>query len=322
MRSFVLTFLLVCFAPAVIAQKNCSGHFVNPVADICWKCLFPLSFGKSEIVHHGMPDPKNANELIGHCGNRIGMNIGYWEPSALVDITETPFCMVNLGGFKLNMGHLRRHGGKNTVNPSQMHGFYHMHWYKYPLMSWLNIIFSSGCLQGGDFDVAYFSELDPTWKNSAMAFVLHPESVLFANPITQASCSADAVSALNNRPLSALFWCAGSLGSVYPLTGHLNAPFSPIQTAMLLAERANFKMHRLRLITDSSPEKGAICVDHHYPVTPKERYRYEMVNQVADGKHCYGAGHTPLTWEAGKINAAKGSHYGVLVWRKRNCTYL
>ncbi|WP_353055338.1 TraU family protein [Escherichia coli] len=28
--------------------------------------------------------------------------------------------------------------------------FYHVHWYKYPLTYWLNIITSLGCLEGGD----------------------------------------------------------------------------------------------------------------------------------------------------------------------------
>lgn len=106
------------------------------------------------------------------------------------------------------------------------------------------------------------------------------------------------------------------------MTGHVNASVSPVQTALLLTERMNYKMHREFLVSDSSPRSGAICKEYYYTVTPKSRYRYEMVNQVADGKHCYPSGHSTLTWEAGKIKPHTPDQYGFLVWRKRNCTFL
>jgi len=83
-------------------------------------------------------------------------------------------------------------------------------------------------------------------------------------------------------------------------------------------------LHRLHLIADSGLEKASIqsaCFEKHVLVTPKSRYRYEMVNQVPDGKHCYPSGHTALTWEAGKIKPHTPDQYGFLVWRKRNCVY-
>lgn len=178
-------------------------------------------------------------------------------------------------------------------------------------------------MQGGDFDIAYLTELDPTWQDSEMSFVLSPESVLFGNPIAASACAADALSStLTKKPLDSLFWCAGAQGTYYPMTGHVNAPLSPVQTALLLTERMNYKMHREFLISDSSPKSGAICKEHHYSVTPKSRYRYELVNQVADGKHCYPGGLSTLAWEAGKIKPHTPDQYGFLVWRKRSCTFL
>ncbi|QDQ41168.1 conjugal transfer protein TraU (plasmid) [Legionella geestiana] len=307
--------------------KQCVGHFVNPVTDVCWRCLFPLSIGNTKVVHSALPDTENASSPIGVCpagtGVRVGLNIGYWEPMALVDVTDTPYCLVNLGGTRLNMGLKQGRGGRHVVGNGQMRAFFHVHWYKYPLISWLNLITSAGCQQGGDFDIAYLTELDPTWKDSEMSFVLSPESVLFGNPVAQGSCAADSLSStFTNKPLDSLFWCAGAQGGYYPLTGHVNASMSPVQTALLLTERMNYKMHREFLVADSSPEKGAICKEHYYSVIPKSRYRYEMVNQVADGRHCYPSGHSALAWEAGKIKPHTPDQYGFLVWRKRNCTFL
>ena len=309
--------------PSYCQSTLCKGHFVNPLKDICWRCLFPLSIGNTQVVKANfLADTKNADSILGFCENRWGLNIGYWEPIALVDVTDTPYCLVNLGGHRLNLGFKQGRGGRHVVGDGQTSAFFHVHWYKYPLISWLNIITSSGCLQGGDFDIAYLTELDPTWRIAEMSFLLNPEAAIFGNPITGAACIADAVSStVLRKPLDQLFWCAGSQGLHYPLSGQVDAPISPVQTALLLAERMNFKLHRQHLITDSGAKDLEICREHRYPITPKSRYRYEMVNQVADGKHCYPSGFSTLPWEGFKIKPHTPDQYGFLVWRKRNCTF-
>ncbi len=317
--------LLLCLLFSHMAfSANCTGHFVNPITDVCWRCLFPLSIGNAKVVSHDLPDTENAASPIGVCpatvGSRVGLNIGYWEPSALVEVTDAPYCLVNLGGVQLGLGSKSRRGGVQQIEEGQTRAFYHVHWYKYPLISWLNLITSTACHQGGDFDIAYLSELDPTWNDSEMSFVLNPEAALLGNPITAASCAADSLSStLQNKPLDTLFWCAGAQGSYYPLTGYINAPISPVQASLLLAERMNYKLHRESLIADSNPLEP--CQEHHLPTLPKSRYRYEMVNQVSDGKHCYPSGHSTLSWETDKIKSHTPNQYGYLVWRKRNCVF-
>ena len=37
----------------------CQGHFVNPITDICWHCLFPITIGHAEVVPGIMPDTEN-----------------------------------------------------------------------------------------------------------------------------------------------------------------------------------------------------------------------------------------------------------------------
>ncbi|MCU6213430.1 TraU family protein, partial [Morganella morganii] len=96
------------------------------------------------------PDTENPSMPIQICQlgilYRIGLAIGYWEPFALTDVTRSPYCMVNLGGFNLNIG--KTGGGTAGQSDKEAPGaFYHVHWYKYPLTYWLNIITSAGCLQ-------------------------------------------------------------------------------------------------------------------------------------------------------------------------------
>lgn len=323
-----LLLLLSLILPLASVAKQCTGHFVNPLTDVCWRCLFPLSIGKAQVVHAALPDTDNAETPIGMCptslGMRVGLNIGFWEPASLTDVTDTPYCLVNLGGTKLNLGAKAKRGGRQVVGNGQTGAFFHVHWYKYPLINWLNLITSAGCLQQGDFDIAYLTELDPTWSDPNMSLVLSPESALFGSLKAANACSADSLSStLANKPAESLFWCAGSQGTHYPLAGFVNAPFSPVQTALLLTERLNYKLHREPpILLDSSPKASAICREHHQLTLPKSRYRYELVNQVADGKHCYVGGHNTLNWEVGKIKVHTPDQYGFLVWRKRHCTFL
>lgn len=157
------------------ADALCEGNFVNPITDICWDCLFPMTIGNVPVFPGVAPDTENPSMPIQICPMgilyRIGLAIGYWEPFALTDVTRSPYCMVNLGGFNINVGKMG--AGKGTQNdPATQGAFYHVHWYKYPLTYWLNIITSAGCLERGDMDIAYLSELDPLWNDSSLSSII------------------------------------------------------------------------------------------------------------------------------------------------------
>lgn len=44
----VLALAMLGAAPAR-ANATCHGKFVNPITDVCWSCLFPLSIGGLSI---------------------------------------------------------------------------------------------------------------------------------------------------------------------------------------------------------------------------------------------------------------------------------
>jgi conjugal transfer pilus assembly protein TraU len=315
-----------------IAHADCEGSFVNPITDICWDCLFPISIGNMNVVSSDYPDTGNPSLPLEICKFegppyfRIGLNIGFWEPFALTDVTPIPYCMVNMGGFTMNLGNAG-YGGKQVRDPIDSASFYYVHWYKYPLILWLNIITSLGCLQGGDFDIAYLTELDPLWNDDELGFILNPEAALFGNPISQAACAADAAKAQVGLPIDKLFWCMGTQGGTYPLTGRVFDEKGPIQAAVLLSERMDFKMHRELLIEDSSSDagdglNGPICKQHFAPIMPKSRYRYQMTNTISAADRCYQFGHDVINWESGKNKPSSGNCFGFLIWKKRSCTFL
>lgn len=323
-----LFFILFFFSINATATKTsrCTGSFVNPISDVCWKCLFPISIGSFQIgASAGNPDTPNPSMPIQMCqiGQfiRIGVAIGYWEPTYLVDVTREPYCMVNLGGIDLGDG--RMGTGHAISSEMQEEGaFYNAHWYQYPLVSWLNIILDTGCMQLGDFDIAYFSELDATWEDDELSAILTPESALFGNLIAQGACMVDAATSAFGMPLDPLFWCAGSHGSLYPFTGHVPTEHSPFQSTLLAADRMAYKMHRQGLVMNTIGIDRAVCYAYPSPIIPKSRWRYQIVNEKALSYRCDVFGRTPLAWEWGLNNPVSQKNYGYLFWRKRNCVYM
>ena len=331
MNKFTRWLLSVCVLGYVTvttpakADALCEGNFVNPITDICWDCLFPMTIGNVPVFPGVVPDTENPSMPIQICPMgilyRIGLAIGYWEPFALTDVTRSPYCMVNLGGFNINVGKMG--AGKGTQNdPATQGSFYHVHWYKYPLTYWLNILTSAGCLERGDMDIAYLSELDPLWNDSSLSSIIAPEAFVFANPIAQGACAADAIASVGRKPLNALFWCAGSQGSMYPFTGYTSNEFSPQASSVLLSERMAFKLHRQGLVMNSVGKNQEVCYTYPSPIIPKDRYRYQMVNMYPDTGQCHPFGRSVMRWQTGHASPNSRKNFGYLIWRKRNCVFL
>ncbi len=84
----LMLFLLAGHVPAASADSACEGRFVNPITDICWSCIFPLSLGSIKVSQGKVPDTANPSMPIQICPappplfRRIGLAIGYWEPMA------------------------------------------------------------------------------------------------------------------------------------------------------------------------------------------------------------------------------------------------
>ncbi|UCQ29568.1 conjugal transfer pilus assembly protein TraU (plasmid) [Edwardsiella tarda] len=333
MKTRLLALLLMMsigsgYSVAEDADAMCDGNFVNPISDICWECIFPMSIGNVKVFSGDAPDTQNPSLPLQICplvpvGFRIGMAIGYWEPFALTDVTRSPYCMVNLGGFNIPVGKVGAGGaGLQDQAVPGAGGFYQVHWYKYPLTYWLNIIMSLACLQRGDMDIGYLSELDPMWDDDALALILSPEALIVANPIAQGACAADALMTIRSRPVNPLFWCAGAHGSLYPFVGTISDEFSPQQASVLLSERMAFKLHRQGMILNSVGRDREVCFEYPSPIMPKDRFRYQMVNMHPDTQTCHPFGQTTMLWEAGHASPNTKKNYGYLIWRKRNCVFL
>ena len=192
--------LLGVALPGAALGQACTGRFVNPLTDVCWECLFPISIGAVGIgAAAGAPDTPNPPSPLCYCGTpipRVGLSVGLWEPARLIDVSRAPYCFSNLGGLTIDPG-LPAGRGKtgSSGGDGSSSSVWHVHYYNYPLLSWIGALLDLGCMETGGLDIAWVSELDPTWNDEELSFLLHPEAVLFTGLPAQAACAADCAAA-------------------------------------------------------------------------------------------------------------------------------
>ena len=308
-------------------QGKCVGRFINPISDVCWSCLFPITICGLPVVPTG-EDTDNPKTPICACGRpipRIGLPISFWEPARLIDVTRIKFCLVNMGGIQIGGDSVRGHGNisDGTTTNNIKNSFYQVHYYVYPVLAWLELLTDFVCMDKGQLDIAYITEFDPLWNDDETAFILNPEAVIFGNPIAQAACAADCAAATAHFPLDALFWCAGCQGGTYPFTGHVPYHVGAVQASLLIVSKMLAKMHREGLAEGTSGE-GAMCGKYLMPIIMKSQYKQQMTYPMATTGRggCKPLGRTSVFWESGKERPYDGEDFGYLIWRKRNCCLL
>ncbi|MFN7570487.1 MAG: conjugal transfer pilus assembly protein TraU [Betaproteobacteria bacterium] len=320
----LLCMLALAFARESAAQR-CQGEFANPITDICWSCMFPISLGSKALLTMDQEDTDNPSGFGCYCSSPqlIGIKTGFWEPARRVDITRTPYCFVSLGGVSIDPGVRAPEGEVRLQQDNTRQSSWQAHWYVDPILYYLEVVLDNPCLETGTFDIAYMTEIDPTWNDDEVTMLLNPETFLFGNPIAQAACAADCVLATTGWGSNELFWCAGCNGSIYPFNGHVQAHVSLVQASSLVAQRMTAKMHREFLLWGTAGE-DALCGLFVQPVMDKTQYKYHMLYPVAqtqkiNNKCCQPFGRSSVVWGAGKSYPYKGEDFAYMIFRKRNC---
>lgn len=313
------------------ASAVCRGHFINPVTDLCWSCVFPITVGNGIRLPSPkgtLPDPETDASPVCACGRgikrQVGVNMSFWEPVRTVEIVSEPGCSPSLGGVSLGNPSKAGSGvavskktGKNAT--SRTTAFYHAHWLVTPWLFLTEALLDSACLETSPFDLAYLTELDPLWNDSIASFVLSPEAALFANPPAQLACTADCTAAQLGLPINTLFWCAGCQGSLYPLTGWVSGLSDPAARWQLLTARFATKLAREALLFSAHGKDGQ-CGPYFQPILRKDVWRTEIVYpQGAEnaGQCCRPFGRSTLL--DARVLPPGGSDGAVLLWQRKDC---
>jgi conjugal transfer pilus assembly protein TraU len=326
MKLLVGLFLILFSSSNIQAAPGCEGRFVNPISDISWKCIFPISIFGYElpifIDKLNRPNSKVPTDPICLCNSKIlaglpipGIPIGFWEPARLIEVTKSPFCLVSLGGISL--GTLP---GKGYKEDDSGEAFYHVHWYIYPLIYWLEILTDFLCLDSAAIDIAYLTEFDPMWTDDALSNILNPETLLFGNPLAQLACVADCALTVTGLANDLLFWCSGCQGGIYPFSGTTSSHNGAVGTAQLIATKFIAKGHRELLLWGYTGKKMllGVCNKYFQPIIPKHQYRLQLLFPRPVFT-CNRIGQSEVLLQAGREFPIKGEDFAFLVWRKRDC---
>lgn len=329
-RRFLLASLLssVAFCASAHADATCSGKFIDPLTDICWSCLLPISIGSARVADmDGQDDLDNPSNPLCSCGSNptLGLAVGFWEPARQVEAVRKPFCLASLGGVDLDPGIPAAEGARFTrPGPDgDQHSFYQAHFYLNPVLYWLEVVTDFPCLERGAFDLTYLTEVDPLWNDDELALILQPEAVLFANPVAVAACAADCVAASAGFGVNDLFWCAGCQGTLYPLSGHATVHMGGVATSTLMVQRLTAKLHR-ELLAWGWHGRAGLCGPYYLPTMDKVAYKTQLTYPIPNtdkenGQCCQPFGRTTVLWGAGKEYPVRGEDFSYLLFRKRNC---
>lgn len=330
----IVTLMLTVSLVLILSTKSygkCESTFINPITDICWQCIFPIVIGGVEIIdsdvkpdlHMDVDDPlcvcKDGQNII------LGLRVGLFEPARLVETVKDPYCFVLLGmeldnsegGFLGGSSTDKAEGNGNGVEETT---FVQAHWYIFPAFAILDLFVDFPCFEDKEFGIGYFTEIDDMWNDDITALLVFPETLLFANPIAALSCVADSIAtSVAGEPINSLFWCMGSWGTAYPMSGHLGNG-EIIEANATAAARMIYKLGRESLLWDTGSD---VCGAILSPMWKKNHYRMHSIKPVRD-KTCRPIGKSTILWGSGK-NPPFGSegnaadNFAWMIFRKNLC---
>lgn len=324
-----VSFFLSFFATEVMAVVGCNNSEVisaKLISDTCWDCVYPLRVAGSAIYAGDNIMPSKAvTEALCMCQDdagvgRPGVTTSMWEPARLIEFQRVPGCSSVLNGTMFPFDQLNQ--GSHGHSKSGIQGtFMHYHYYAFPLFAMLDVFTNAGCISDGyvDLDMMYMSEVDPTWNNDELAFFTNPEAAAVANPLATAACPADAAASALGHPIDSLFWCAGSWGTIYPLSGIQYTDSSIVKNTSLLTVKALAALHR-RGLTQRTMGKDAMC-DTQMDVTfSKEMYKFALLYPLPETDKAHVTGQTTFAWgEMNRTIPAVGEDLIYTIWRWHDC---
>lgn len=77
-----LGFAVFFLTAPVKADPACAGKFVNPITDICWNCLFPMTIGNVPVFP-GIA-PKQQQLLLPRLAKELNLKMVVTLPHGLV----------------------------------------------------------------------------------------------------------------------------------------------------------------------------------------------------------------------------------------------
>ncbi|MFA6137433.1 MAG: TraU family protein [Sulfurimonas sp.] len=312
----IISFILVMDVFAVCAPTG--ALTLDLIGKTDYGAMFPLRIAGATIVPGRIEDNTNiVSSPVCICTDpfpRIGIPVSYFEPSRIIEVVSDAWCFPTFGfgtGGKIG-------GGTYGDGQDRQKTFYQSHYLIMPIFALLELLTDFVCLQSTGVDYAYVTEVDPLWNSDTLSGFMSPEALLFGNPIANLACVADAISSTAFQPIDALFWCKGTWGNAYPLTGWTNTK-NTVEDSASVAASMVYKLHRELVLWGSSGQSG-LCGYYPAPIWRKSSYRLQLVSPWPS--YATTVGTSGLIWTPGHNPPFVGDNFGYILFKKRDCCVL
>lgn len=319
MKKFIYIFLISININLFAVCSSNGALTADIILKADYTAMFPLRIAGITVVPGRIKDVGGSvSSPICVCPDpfpRIGIPVSFFEPSRLIEVVKDSYCFPSMGfGLSTSAGKLSGTSGDDGVGNQST--FYQAHYYVFPIYALLEILTDFICLQSTGFDIAYITEVDPLWNNDTLSAIINPEALLFGNPVSNLACMADAVSSAVFEPIDALFWCKGSWGNAYPLTGQTGAD-GYVEASASVAASLIYKLHRQLVLWGSWGQAG-LCGYYPAPIWRKSAYRLQLVTPISN-PFATTIGTTGTIWSFGKNPPFVGDNFSYLLFKKREC---
>src|SRR4051812_20079511 len=189
---FVRTWMLVAIAFMAVgrAEAKCTDDdMINPISDIVWDCIFPISIMGIPLDFGNHPPDNDRAGMFCQCTGQgiygFGFLVGFWEPARMIDTVKDAWCFPGLGmdfGDMGDVGWGYSGGGSYQHKATRNIAFQHFHWYVMPVWAMLDLFTDIPCISDETtFDLPLVSEVMPQWADDFTAEEYYPETSLMAN---------------------------------------------------------------------------------------------------------------------------------------------
>lgn len=329
MKRILVATALAAMSVNAFAGSICKGAWYDPINDTDWNNSFPITIGGIKTGDNSdpplmdmpaicsCPDPLTGSNLPG-----IGMT--YWEPGFVIEIERTPGCSSTMGGVTIVSGYeslssnqkaSEKDGETNNVRMQA-------HFFNYPLFAVLNVVTGLGCMNLSSFSLDDLTEFDSSWQDDTWSSSAMPAGSLFADLTAVLSCIPDGVASTLGWPLDLLYWCSGTQGLIYPMTGTSQNYSSPnIGNVQLLGKYMARKTEQIGLLATIGP--WAKCGSTWLPTWLKSQYRINPIWPVPIKGSPIVFGESEFRWAMlPPANQPDVQSNAFLMWVGKQCCFL
>lgn len=318
-KRILISFFILIFTSSNIYAVGCYGRVFNPVTDLNWNNGLPVVAGGYQLSGSGPNNPGlHSMPAVCQCGLRFGVGITYWEPSYVAEVARSAGCLSTLGGeaafgnSKANMNAEKADSSKKQKQRMQIH------WYKYPVAAMMDVLKNyGGCLSLPEFQLAYMSEIDPEWNAGPNSTLSQAETVLFSNPIAALACLPEVGTALFNMNLDMLYWCTGSQGTIFPMTGDTQAHSNNAKgNLQVLAKYVARTFRTGGIFVTMGP--WAECSSVYSPIWLKSQFRIDPIYPIHVNRTII-FGKAEAAFSVPGINTPTSTDNGYMLWQGKQC---